>query len=419
MKKDIFQWTVLCCFNVMLLSCANATHTKKQVVVYGLKQGSQLHVPGRANADYVLQIDSFSKRSLAVLKRNQIAHQVNSPVKVVFSEQRKTYNVIIGPFADAQKLVDISRSLLAQQTASDAPKLAQSHSVLHTPAAVKPADLAATVVEQKTVAETQPAVETTKVAQAADKMSESSTKTLTDAQAVNKAVVLADAAPVRSVTHAEEATVASEATPVNARRHHAVKVSNDHQAARYHANQNVTVAKPVKKTAVWKDMNMATAPAYKTGIYIGASVGPQWNISGTPAAYSGLEGTLSIGLGHLWNRLYLAGEFFGGSSINLKNYLSTSGYSIRSTSSYGGDFIPGFMITDTFLGYLRIGGLQTRFNDLMVNSNAWQIGVGGQTNVYGNLDLRAEYIFSLYDRVPNLGRPQVSQFNVGLTYKFV
>lgn len=186
-------------------------------------------------------------------------------------------------------------------------------------------------------------------------------------------------------------------------------------------NKPVVLTKPETVAVTsheWKDMTPSSD--FKAGPYVGASLGLQQNITGTPTIYSGLEGTLSLGYGHLWNqRYYLAGEVFGGDSVKLKDYPEIStGNSVRSTWSYGVDVLPGFMINKNALVYARGGVVRSRFNEIDAEKTAWQIGLGGQTNVYKNLDLRAEYIYSLYQNIEGIGKPQINQFNVGLVKKF-
>ena len=157
---------------------------------------------------------------------------------------------------------------------------------------------------------------------------------------------------------------------------------------------------------------------YPVGPYVGASVGARLNDSGTPAVYGGVVGTLSAGYGHIWNRFYLAGEFFGGDSTQVRNSINNQS-NMLSGWSIGGDLIPGYLINDHVLGYLRLGGVSTQFNAADTNQGAWRLGVGGQTNLYKNLDIRGEYVFSQYQTIQTMGTPYSNQFNLGLVYKFV
>lgn len=186
--------------------------------------------------------------------------------------------------------------------------------------------------------------------------------------------------------------------------------------------------------AVAGGMGPINQPCYtfQAGPYVGASVGPRINISGNPFTYAAVEGTLSAGLGHLWNqRFYLAGEVFGGDSVKLKTFgqgpLPESVNNVRSGWSYGFDLLPGVMINDHTLAYLRGGVVNTQFisntniGTVTKSPTGWQLGLGMQTNVYKNLDARVEYIYSRYQKVNNplISIQSANQANLGLVYKFV
>lgn len=167
---------------------------------------------------------------------------------------------------------------------------------------------------------------------------------------------------------------------------------------------------------------MPPCPTYQfaAGPYLGFSAGVRNNYTGDPVVYKGLEGTLSGGYGAMLSPFwYLAGEIFVGDSINLKDYKDATGNGVKSTWSYGLDIIPGYMITDYVLGYVRAGVVRTRFSDVGDNSTGWQVGLGAQTNVYQNWDVRGEYVYSSYNSINLIGKPQADQFNLGVVYKFV
>jgi outer membrane immunogenic protein len=161
---------------------------------------------------------------------------------------------------------------------------------------------------------------------------------------------------------------------------------------------------------------------YTTGPYVGFSLGDRTNYNGSPSVFKGIDANLSLGYGMMMNpAFYLAGEVFGLYTINVKDFPSVTGTttnSVKSTWGWGLSVIPGYMITDYVLAYVRLGGISTRFNNADVTRTGWQVGVGGQTNVYQNWDLRAEYVYTGYGRV-NGAKTQSDVFNVGLVYKFV
>ena len=174
---------------------------------------------------------------------------------------------------------------------------------------------------------------------------------------------------------------------------------------------------------------------YKAGPYVGFSIGPRIMVTGTPLQYVGVDGTLSVGYGHLWNQwFYLGGEIFGGNSIRMKNFgpqniAQARIKNVRTSWNYGFDAIPGIMINDHTLGYVRGGVVNTRFqiqtaqfSVVETDPTGWRVGVGMQTNVYKNLDVRFDYIYNQFYRQTNpipIGRPVMNLFEFGVVYRFV
>ena len=170
--------------------------------------------------------------------------------------------------------------------------------------------------------------------------------------------------------------------------------------------------------------NMGKIPtyySYKVGPYVGLSIGGINNTVSLPASYKGLSGIVSVGYAHLnYQNLYLAGEFFGDTSATVKNFplYKSSKNSISSSWAYGFDILPGIVFNERVLAYARLGVLNRNFNDIKSERTGLRVGLGGQTNLFKNLDLRAEYVYSQY-RGTSIGIPLTDQYNLGVVYKFV
>lgn len=179
---------------------------------------------------------------------------------------------------------------------------------------------------------------------------------------------------------------------------------------------------------------------YEAGKYVGLSLGPRTSNSGLPLTYEGGEGTLSVGYGHIWSdylywqRTYTAVELFIGDSVPFKKYgpnAPTSVTSLQTGLGYGIDGVLGYMINPYSFLYARGGVVNTQFEINTINSvltsqttyhTAWRVGGGIQANVYGNLDLRAEYVFALYPEQTfpvDIGRQWSNFYNLGVVYRFV
>lgn len=195
--------------------------------------------------------------------------------------------------------------------------------------------------------------------------------------------------------------------------------------------------------------------------YVGLSLYPRVVVAGNShrgaAAYEGFGGNLFAGYGAMMSPgFYLAGELFVGDTWKLKDYHTFGG--VKTTWDVGASILPGFLVTDCILTYLRLGATDTRFSgnnnhhhfrtevadadDAVVehhhhhnnNNNTkvgWHVGLGGQATICGNWDLRGEYIYTQYGRLNNghnhheghgnngAGHPQSQQFNLGFIYKFL
>lgn len=165
----------------------------------------------------------------------------------------------------------------------------------------------------------------------------------------------------------------------------------------------------------------APCPTYHPAVapYLGLSLGHRLNYSSSSLAFSGLTGTLSLGYGGIvapaW---YFAGEIFVDGTVKLHDF-APSATSLKSTWDYGLSLIPGYMINDYLLGYIRVGVQNTRFSAASVNRTGWHVGLGGQTNVAPNWDLRAEYGYVYYGSNVYGAKPQSNSATVGLIYRFM
>lgn len=172
---------------------------------------------------------------------------------------------------------------------------------------------------------------------------------------------------------------------------------------------------------------------FTCGPYIGLSAGVRSNYIHTPAVFHGIEGTLSVGYASMFTpEFYLGAEFFGADNFEASDYRIFGLNSVRTTWTYGFSLLPGYLITDNFLAYLRASVVRSRFNHFGENRTGWQLGIGAETNLCDCWDLRLEYIYSQYGHLhhhfdrDNLETfssrhhaiPRSDQFNIGVLYKF-
>lgn len=166
-------------------------------------------------------------------------------------------------------------------------------------------------------------------------------------------------------------------------------------------------------------LTLSSSFAFAAGtMYIGGSVGEATNTSETQNVnYRGLPLTLNAGYGALLSQnFYLAGEAFG-----VLGSASLNDNGLKSTYGYGLSLLPGIMLGDHTMTYVRMGFVRSRFTPNISNNrnvNGGQLGLGLQLGLTQNLDLRGEYIFTAYQSFSGVASPKQDAFNIGVIYKF-
>jgi opacity protein-like surface antigen len=152
--------------------------------------------------------------------------------------------------------------------------------------------------------------------------------------------------------------------------------------------------------------------------YMGLSTGVITNTAKS-ANFRGMPGTIFAGYGASAGQgVYLAGEVFG--TIGTATITDNGA---KSTYSYGLSFIPGMMLSDHTMGFLRIGLMRTRFTPqgpvASTTVSGGQLGLGLQTSLTQNWDLRGEYTYVAQRRISSLiGDIRTDAATLGLLYRF-
>lgn len=172
-------------------------------------------------------------------------------------------------------------------------------------------------------------------------------------------------------------------------------------------------------------LTASSAAVANTAPYVGASIGIVNNTANvkyngtndTVGAYRGVPFNLFAGYGGVINQsFYLAGELFG--TVGTANISNNS--TLKTSYGLGAAIIPGVMLSDHTLAYARAGVVRSRFSDADMSRTGGQFGLGMQTALTQNVDLRGEYDFVAYQsKNTDFGSvaPRQDQFSVGLVYK--
>ncbi len=150
-------------------------------------------------------------------------------------------------------------------------------------------------------------------------------------------------------------------------------------------------------------------PTARSGSHIYTQPG---NFRGVPFnVFAGFGGVVS-------QQLYLGGELFG--TIGTAEISNNQG--LKTSYGYGASLIPGFMLSNYTMAFLRAGVIRTRFSDVGDTQTGGQVGLGLQTTVTQNVDVRGEYDYSSYgsfnNNIGKISSPTSDAFNLGIIYKF-
>ncbi len=163
--------------------------------------------------------------------------------------------------------------------------------------------------------------------------------------------------------------------------------------------------------------------SFAPGPYLGFYPGLITNYNRTSSVYKAAELTLFAGYAMLNSNFYLAAELFGQDSAQIQNYrndlnVNLNPIGLKTTWGLGLSVLPGLIVTDSLMSYLRFGALRTHFNDVAQTITGGQIGLGLEAAVSESWDLRAEYTYTFYQSLSGLGSPRSDAFRLGFLYKF-
>jgi opacity protein-like surface antigen len=159
------------------------------------------------------------------------------------------------------------------------------------------------------------------------------------------------------------------------------------------------------------------AMANSSAPYLGASLGVNTTTASNGVSYRGVPITIFGGYGAILNQsIYLGGELFGTvGTITLNNNNSVT-TSVKTSYGYGASFIPGYVLADRTMLFARLGLVRTDFSSIGSYSTGAQLGMGLQTNLMQNWDIRGEYDYTGYNRISGV-TPKSDLFNLGFIYK--
>lgn len=169
---------------------------------------------------------------------------------------------------------------------------------------------------------------------------------------------------------------------------------------------------------------VGVASANTAAPYVGAGLGITNNTvtinSNSYGSYRGVPFNLFVGYGGVVSQsFYLAGELTGTfATANISDNAD-----LKTTYGAGLSVLPGVMVNDNTLVYGRLGVVRSHFNEDKDRDGA-TFGVGLQTSLTQNIDVRGEYNYVAYKAINVVTpvttvsvAPRSDQFTLGLVYK--
>ena len=172
----------------------------------------------------------------------------------------------------------------------------------------------------------------------------------------------------------------------------------------------------LKKLFITSALLAATASAYAGAPYVGMSTGLTVNTA-TYHNFRGLPGTLFGGFGTGLGQ----GFYFGAEAFVTLGHATITDNGLESGYEYGFGILPGVMISDHTIGYFRLGLAETKFTPTdhgNATVTGGQMGLGMQTSLTQNWDLRAEYTYTANRSLAGVkGSPRTDDTTVAVIYK--
>lgn len=156
--------------------------------------------------------------------------------------------------------------------------------------------------------------------------------------------------------------------------------------------------------------------------YVGASVGVTANteINVTRdnfyhSSFRGMPFAVFLGYGAVISANFYIGAEVTGTAFTAE--LNDNG--LKTSYGYGFSVLPGFLLCDHTLTYIRLGILSARFPSVENSSTGGQAGLGLQTSLTQNVDIRGEYDYIAYKTIADTEiTPRADQFVLSFIYKF-
>lgn len=175
----------------------------------------------------------------------------------------------------------------------------------------------------------------------------------------------------------------------------------------------------MKKILIGSVLFSFSALSWAGSAYIAPSLVYQ-SITAGNVSYQGITPQFALGYGNDFaiTRFYGAIEAFVGPRSLTINSHTQHILSLKPKYNFGISFLPGYMIDENIMLYVRLGEIWTNFSDLNATKPGGQVGAGIQVFFDAKWGIRGEYDYMRYHSLTGLGRLQTGQYVVSAVYCF-
>ena len=153
----------------------------------------------------------------------------------------------------------------------------------------------------------------------------------------------------------------------------------------------------IKKLCVASSLLLLASTAFadfNPAPYVGGGIGIVTHADKQLGVYRGLPFEVFAGYGGLITRhFYLSGEL--GATL-LTAELGNNSYGLETNRAYMFSVLPGVLINNSTIGFVRAGILRTWFESPKESTYGLRLGFGLQTEITPNLSVRGEYDLTVY-----------------------
>lgn len=177
----------------------------------------------------------------------------------------------------------------------------------------------------------------------------------------------------------------------------------------------------MKKTSLLCAMlfvGISTA-TFAEGLYFAPTLFLQ-RVTAKHSTYNGLNPHVAAGYSTGDGTYYYAGEvFMMPLTFTLSSNQNNGAMSAKISRTYGISFIPGVMINQQWLCYLRASVVSSKFASPNATRTGGQGGLGFQTALNESWDMRVEYDYTAYKSIRGLGSVKTNEIGLGVLYRMI